>query len=183
MYIREMSHKRCLWFSFVFFHLGSFVVLGSPESRMSGDEESKGKGEAKQRHSRGSERDETLTPHPVVKTLGDFLFTWKNIILFIICFLQTTSTYTWWVIYDWRVPCPRIMLYFQHQHVWSSHAFPMEPWSHIDPPKKAVYFRESGQIVITKGSWIAQVVSEISIKCWMLKLIHRWFSQNTFLGN
>ena len=47
------------------------MVLGSREPRMSGDEESKGKGEAKQRHSRGSERDETLTPRPDVKTLGD----------------------------------------------------------------------------------------------------------------
>ena len=55
---------------------------------MSGDEESKGKGEAKQRHSRGSERDETLTPHPDVKTLGDLLFILGNISFFYVFFQQ-----------------------------------------------------------------------------------------------
>lgn len=76
-----MSHKRCLWFSFVvFFHHGKLCgtwfppqpTAGAELPGVSGDEESKGKGEAKQRHSRGSERNETLTPHPDVKTLGEF---------------------------------------------------------------------------------------------------------------
>ena len=58
---RDVSQKMPMalgWFTLGLVVLGSLFPVGDTRG-VSGDEESKGKGEAKQRHSTGSERGET----------------------------------------------------------------------------------------------------------------------------
>lgn len=127
---------------------------------VSGDEESKGKGEAKQRHSRGSERNETLTPHPDVKTLGDFLFILGKISFFLeyVFFqqnFQRSELYEQLLLILGELYMIGVSLVLVSCCIFRINTcdHPMRfPWSRgrILTPKKTVYFRESGQIVITR---------------------------------